>query len=139
MLDSALALSQMPMQLAQSVSHLALPPVAAGILTFYIILCSVMDEMSMIILTVPILIPVVMDLPLYRLTSTEKGIWFGILVLSVVEIGLIAPPVGLNVYVVNSLARDVAHGGDISGGGAVPGVGRGAGEPLSLWAVRLIW
>ncbi|MGH7311321.1 MAG: TRAP transporter large permease subunit, partial [Candidatus Rokuibacteriota bacterium] len=37
----------------------------------------------------------------------EKAIWFGILVLSVVEIGLIAPPVGLNVYVVNSLARDV--------------------------------
>jgi len=67
----------------------------------------VMDELSMIILTVPILFPLVMDLNLFGLSETEKAIWFGILVLSVVEIGLIAPPVGLNVYVVNSLARDV--------------------------------
>jgi tripartite ATP-independent transporter DctM subunit len=109
MLNAALAVSQMPAQLAQSVAGLALPPLAivAGILVFYVILCSVMDELSMVILTVPILIPVVTDLSLFGLTATEKAIWFGILVLSVVEIGLIAPPVGLNVYVVNSLARDV--------------------------------
>jgi tripartite ATP-independent transporter DctM subunit len=146
MLNSALALSQMPMQLAQSVSHLALPPVAvvAGILIFYIILCSVMDELSMIILTVPILIPVVMDLPLYGLTSTEKAIWFGILVLSVVEIGLIAPPVGLNVYVVNSLARDVPMAETYRG--VVPFLVSDAVRvslllafpALSLWAVRVI-
>jgi TRAP-type C4-dicarboxylate transport system permease large subunit len=66
-----------------------------------------MDELSMIILTVPIVIPVILELNLYGLSATDKTIWFGILVLSVVEIGLIAPPVGLNVYVVNSLARDV--------------------------------
>jgi tripartite ATP-independent transporter DctM subunit len=109
MLNAALAVSQMPAQLAQAVAGLPLPPVAvvAGILAFYILLCSVMDELSMIILTVPILIPVVMNLDLYGLNATEKAIWFGILVLSVVEVGLIAPPVGLNVYVVNSMARDV--------------------------------
>jgi TRAP-type C4-dicarboxylate transport system permease large subunit len=61
----------------------------------------------MIILTVPILFPAVMALDLYGLSPSDKAIWFGILVLSVVEIGLIAPPVGLNVYVVNSFARDV--------------------------------
>ena len=109
MLNAALAVSQMPTVLAQSVAGLGLPPVAvvAGILVFYVILCSVMDELSMIILTVPIVIPVIMGLDLYGLGATDKTIWFGILVLSVVEVGLIAPPVGLNVYVVNSLARDV--------------------------------
>ena len=109
MLNVALALSQMPAQLAQSVGALNLPAVVvvAGILVFYIILCSVMDELSMVILTMPVVLPVILDLSLYGLNSTEKVIWFGILVLSVVEVGLIAPPVGLNVYVVNSLARDV--------------------------------
>ncbi|HEX6209823.1 MAG TPA: TRAP transporter large permease [Methylomirabilota bacterium] len=109
MLNAALAVSQMPAVLAQSVAGLGLPPVAvvAGILAFYVILCSVMDELSMIILTVPIVIPVILGMDLYGLGATDKTIWFGILVLSVVEVGLIAPPVGLNVYVVNSLARDV--------------------------------
>jgi TRAP-type C4-dicarboxylate transport system permease large subunit len=109
MLNSALALSQMPARLAETVGSLALPPVAiiVAILLFYLGLSSVMDELSMIILTVPILFPLVIELDLYGLNGTEKAIWFGILVLSVVEIGLIAPPVGLNVYVVNSLAPDV--------------------------------
>jgi TRAP-type C4-dicarboxylate transport system permease large subunit len=109
MLNAALALSQMPAQLAQVVTSLGLSPLAivAGILCFYIVLGCVMDELSMIILTIPILFPVVMGLDLYGLAPAEKAIWFGILVLSVVEIGLIAPPVGLNVYVVNSLAHDV--------------------------------
>jgi TRAP-type C4-dicarboxylate transport system permease large subunit len=105
----ALALSRMPAQLAEAVGALSLPPVlvVTGILAFYIILYSVMDELSMVILTMPVLLPVILNLSLYGLNSTEKVIWFGIRVLSVVEIGLIAPPVGLNVYVVNSLARDV--------------------------------
>ncbi len=109
MLNGALALSQMPVRLAEAVGALDLPPVAvvAAILFFYIALSSVMDELSMIILTVPILFPLVVELDLYGLNSTEKAIWFGVLVLSVVEIGLIAPPVGLNVYVVNSMAPDV--------------------------------
>jgi TRAP-type C4-dicarboxylate transport system permease large subunit len=48
-----------------------------------------------------------MSLDLFGLGATEKAIWFGILILMTVEIGLIAPPVGLNVYVINGLARDV--------------------------------
>jgi TRAP-type C4-dicarboxylate transport system permease large subunit len=109
MLNAALAVSQMPGMLAQAIGSLALPPVlvVVGILLFYIVLCSVMDELSVVILTVPILTPLVLNLAFAGLTTTEKAIWFGILVLSVVEIGLIAPPVGLNVYVINSLARDV--------------------------------
>jgi tripartite ATP-independent transporter DctM subunit len=147
MLNSALALSQMPTQLAQSVAALALPPVAVvgGILVFYIILCSVMDELSMVILTVPVLLPVITTLPLHDLTSTERIIWFGILVLSVVEIGLIAPPVGLNVYVVNSLARDVPMAETYRG--VLPFLASDAVRialliafpTLSLWAVRVLF
>lgn len=146
MLNAALAVSQMPAQLAQAVGALRLPPVAvvAGILIFYILLCSVMDELSMIILTVPILIPVVLDLNLYGLSTTEKAIWFGILVLSVVEVGLIAPPVGLNVYVVNSMARDVPMAETYRG--VVPFLISDAIRitlllafpSLSLWLVRVI-
>jgi TRAP-type C4-dicarboxylate transport system permease large subunit len=146
MLNAALALSQMPAQLAQSVGALALPAVAivAGILLFYVLLCSVMDELSMIVLTVPILVPVVTELSLYGLSSTEKVIWFGILVLSVVEIGLIAPPVGLNVYVVSSFARDVPMAETYRG--VLPFLASDvvrialllAFPALSLWVVRLI-
>jgi TRAP-type C4-dicarboxylate transport system permease large subunit len=109
MLNSALALSQMPGQLAQTVSSLGLPPlvVMACVLVFYVLLGCVMDELSMILLTIPVLFPAIMALDLHGLAQNDKAIWFGILVLMVVEIGLIAPPVGLNVYVIHSLAKDV--------------------------------
>ncbi len=108
MLNSALALTQAPNQLAQFIGGLGLPPLAviAAILLFYVVLGCVMDELSMILLTIPIFFPLVMGLDL-GLPPDEKAIWFGILVLMVVEIGLIAPPVGLNVYVVNGMAKDV--------------------------------
>jgi TRAP-type C4-dicarboxylate transport system permease large subunit len=61
----------------------------------------------MILLTIPVLFPAIMALDLHGLAQNDKAIWFGILVLMVVEIGLIAPPVGLNVYVIHSLAKDV--------------------------------
>jgi tripartite ATP-independent transporter DctM subunit len=109
MLNAALALSQMPSQLAAVVAASGLAPlmIVAAILLMYIALGAVMDELSMILLTIPVLFPAVMGLDLFGLTATEKAIWFGILVLGVVQIGLVAPPVGLNVYVVNGLARDV--------------------------------
>ncbi len=68
---------------------------------FYVILGCMMDELSMILLTLPIFLPTVLGLDLFGLPGDAKLIWFGILVLRVVEIGLIAPPVGLNVYVIN--------------------------------------
>jgi TRAP-type C4-dicarboxylate transport system permease large subunit len=48
-----------------------------------------------------------MQLPLYGLGLEQKAVWFGVLLLTVVNIGLIAPPIGLNVYVVGMQARDV--------------------------------
>jgi tripartite ATP-independent transporter DctM subunit len=109
MLNSALSLSRMPSQLADAVAHLGVPPlsIVVAILLMYIVLGAVMDELSMILLTIPVLFPTVIGLDLFGLSSTDKAIWFGILVLGVVQIGLVAPPVGLNVYVVNGVARDV--------------------------------
>ena len=109
LLNAALALSHMPAALARVVADSALAPhaVVVLILAFYIVLGCVMDELAMLLLTIPILFPVVMSLDLFGLDATGKAIWFGILVLCVVEVGLIAPPVGLNVYVVHSFARDV--------------------------------
>ena len=109
LLNSALALSQMPAQLAQWVSASGASPVfiIVLILLFYIILGGVMDEMSMILLTLPIVFPIVMGLDVYGLDAQSKAIWFGMLILMVVQIGLIAPPVGLNVYVINGMAKDV--------------------------------
>jgi C4-dicarboxylate transporter DctM subunit len=109
MLNAALSLSQMPSQLADAVTHLGVPPllIVVAILLMYILLGAVMDELSMVLLTIPVLFPAVMGLDLFGLSATEKAIWFGILVLGVVQIGLVAPPVGLNVYVVNGVARDV--------------------------------
>jgi tripartite ATP-independent transporter DctM subunit len=109
LLNAALALSQLPASVAGFVAALDWPAplVVLGVLGLYVLLGCVMDELSMIILTLPVLFPAVMNLELFGLDPTAKAIWFGILVLSVVEIGLIAPPVGLNVYVINGLARDV--------------------------------
>ena len=111
-MNSALALSQFPAALSGIVQGLGLPPLAvvAGILVFYVILGCVMDELSMILLTLPIFLPTIIGLDLFGLPNDQKLIWFGILVLMVVEIGLIAPPVGLNVYVINGLAKDVPIG-----------------------------
>ena len=109
MMNSALALTQMPTHLAGWVGGLAVPPLAivAGVLVFYIVLGCVMDELSMLLLTIPVIFPTIMGLDLFGLAAEPKAIWFGVLVLMTVGIGMLAPPVGLNVYVVNGMAREV--------------------------------
>lgn len=109
MINAALALSQLPAQLADMVGHLQISPVVvmAGIMIFYVILGCVMDEMSMILLTVPTLFPVILGMDFFGLNPSDKALWFGILILTVCEIGMIFPPVGLNVYIMNGLARNV--------------------------------
>lgn len=109
MMNAALALTEMPAALADWVSRLAVPPVAivAAVLMFYVLLGCVMDELSMLLLTIPVLYPAIMRLELWGLAPQDKAIWFGVLVLMTVSIGMIAPPVGLNVYVVNNIAREV--------------------------------
>jgi C4-dicarboxylate transporter, DctM subunit len=109
MINAALAISQLPAQLADMVGHMQISPVAimAGVMLFYVLLGCVMDEMSMILLTVPTLFPVIMGMDFFGLTPGDKALWFGILILTVCEIGMIFPPVGLNVYIMNGLAKDV--------------------------------
>jgi C4-dicarboxylate transporter, DctM subunit len=109
MMNTTLALSQMPVELAGWVKASGFEPllVMALILIIYIFLGCVMDALAMILLTIPIFYPLVMALDFYGLSYDDKSIWFGILALMVVEIGLVHPPVGMNVYIINRLAKDV--------------------------------
>jgi C4-dicarboxylate transporter, DctM subunit len=108
LMNSALALTQVPNQLASVVGSLGLSPVlvVTAILLFYVVLGAVMDELSMLLLTIPIFFPMVIGLD-FGMPRESVAIWFGIMVLMTVGFGLLAPPVGLNVYVVNGLAKDV--------------------------------
>ena len=108
LMNAALALTQVPAQLAGLVNSWGLSPVlvVAAILLFYVVLGAVMDELSMILLTIPIFFPMIMGLD-FGMPKESVAIWFGIMVLMTVGFGLLAPPVGLNVYVVNGLAQDV--------------------------------
>ena len=76
----------------------------------FIVLASVLDELALMLLLLPILLPSILALDLFGLTTEYKAIWFGILMLTVIEMGLIAPPIGLNVYVVANIARSVPIG-----------------------------
>jgi C4-dicarboxylate transporter DctM subunit len=109
MLNTTLALSQMPGELATWVKASGMPPllVMVMILVIYIFLGCVMDSLAMILLTIPIFYPMVMGLDFFGMPAQDKSIWFGILALMVVEIGLVHPPVGMNVYIINRLAKDV--------------------------------
>lgn len=108
MYNSFLALSQLPTQAAAFITGQGFDPwtVLIGILIFYLILGCFMDSLSMILLTVPIFFPIVSALD-YGMGPEEFAIWFGILVLIVVEVGLITPPVGMNLFVINSMAKDI--------------------------------
>ena len=97
-----LGLAKLPMLLADFIAGLALPKIfiLAGIILIYILLGCVMDCYAIMILTVPIIFPVVQALQF-------DPIWFGVLLVIVLEEGLITPPVGLNVFVLKSAAPDV--------------------------------
>jgi tripartite ATP-independent transporter DctM subunit len=145
-LNVFLALSQMPAELAQWVGRSGLSPllVMAAIIAIYVVLGCLMDSLSMILLTIPIFLPIVAGFDYWGLNPTDKAIWFGILALMVVEIGLITPPVGMNVYIINSLARDVPMAETFKG--VVPFLISDAIRVtllvffpiLSLWLVRLL-
>jgi tripartite ATP-independent transporter DctM subunit len=109
LLNSGLALTQMPAELATWVSESGLAPmlVLVAILILYLLLGCVMDSLAMILLTIPIFYPLIIGLDFYGLDTSEKSIWFGILVLMVVEVGLITPPLGMNLFIVQKAAGDV--------------------------------
>ncbi len=107
MFNAFLGLSQLPQLAAAYVTEQGLNPwfVLTLILLLYLVFGCVMDSLSMILLTVPIFFPIVSGLD-FGLPPDEFPIWFGILVLIVVEVGLITPPVGMNLFVINSMAKE---------------------------------
>ncbi|MFQ1699711.1 TRAP transporter large permease [Loktanella agnita] len=102
-----LALTQVPQELSAFVTEQGFSPwvVMVLILAFYLILGCLMDSLSMILLTIPIFWPVIQTLD-FGMSTEEVAIWFGILVLIVVEVGLITPPVGMNLFIINNMDKD---------------------------------
>lgn len=92
----------------KAVAFLTTAPIGAyGVLALvmvgYFILGAVMDELAMILLTVPIVFPVMVQFGF-------DPIWFGVIIVMAVTFGLVCPPVGMNVFVINSIARDIPLG-----------------------------
>jgi len=103
-------ITSMPSDLKNFVAGLGVSPivVVAVIMLIYVLLGTAMEELSMILLTVPMFFPLIVSMGL-------DPIWFGILIVVVVEIGLISPPVGMNLFVLNTLlpqvpTRTIFHG-----------------------------
>ncbi|SFR12670.1 TRAP transporter large permease [Poseidonocella sedimentorum] len=113
------------------------------VLLMYLAFGCVMDSLSMVLLTVPIIYPIMATLD-FGMSANDFGLWFGILVLIVVEVGLITPPVGMNLFIINSMARDTPIGETYRG--AMPFVLTDilrvvllAGFPaITLWLVHVI-
>src|SRR6185436_13845568 len=130
---------------ARFVGDIGLPPyaVVAILMLFYILLGAVMDELAMMLLTLPVFFPIVQALD-FGMPPDEVAIWFGILVLIVVGIGLTAPPIGLNVFVISSIAKTVPIAETYRG--VLPFIGMDiirlalvvAFPGLALWLVRLL-
>jgi len=106
--NAFLGFSQLPISAADFFGNSGLTPITIllGMIALYIVLGFVMDSLSMIFLTVPIFWPIIAGLD-FGMTPDEAKLWFGIISLIVVEMGLITPPVGLNVFIINSMAKDV--------------------------------
>jgi len=95
-------ITSMPADLKAFVSRFDLNPihVVIAICVIYVVLGTAMEELSMILLTVPLFFPIIVHLGF-------DPVWFGILIVVVVQIGLISPPVGMNLFVLNTLLPDV--------------------------------
>ena len=98
-----LTVTQTPQKVTAFLTGLGLGSygVLALIMIMYLVLGCLMDAMAMIILTIPIIFPVVVHLGF-------DPIWFGVIIVMTVELGLIHPPVGMNVFVIKSVVQDVS-------------------------------
>jgi tripartite ATP-independent transporter DctM subunit len=96
-------ITTMPGDLKAFVTRFEIHPVlvVAAICAIYVVLGTAMEELSMVLLTIPVFFPVVVQLGF-------DPVWFGILIVTVVEIGLISPPVGMNLFVLKTLLPEVS-------------------------------
>ncbi len=94
--------TSMPNDLREWIVGLGLPPVAivGAMMLIYILLGTIMEELSMVLLTIPVFFPIVTQLGF-------DPVWFGVLIVFVVQIGLISPPVGMNLFVLSTLLKQV--------------------------------
>ena len=94
--------TSMPADLKDWILHQGLSPlmVVAAMMVIYVLLGTIMEELSMVLLTIPVFFPIVTGLGF-------DPVWFGVLIVLVVQIGLISPPVGMNLFVLNSLLKGV--------------------------------
>jgi tripartite ATP-independent transporter DctM subunit len=92
----------MPGDLKDWILHQGLSPlmVVGAMMLIYVLLGTIMEELSMVLLTIPVFFPIVTGLGF-------DPVWFGVLIVLVVQIGLISPPVGMNLFVLNALLKDV--------------------------------
>lgn len=109
--SAGLALSRLPTELSAAVAALGLEPITVllVILLIYFVLGCFMESLAMVLLTLPIFVPLMLSLD-FGLDKTQVLVWFGILVLMSVEVGMISPPFGLNLFVINAMAKDVPMG-----------------------------
>jgi tripartite ATP-independent transporter DctM subunit len=98
-----IAVSRLPFEMANWAANLNLPPfmIMAVILIIYLILGCFIDALALVLLTVPIFYPVVTDVLGYN------PIWFGVITVLVVAMGVITPPVGMNVFIIKGVVKDV--------------------------------
>jgi tripartite ATP-independent transporter DctM subunit len=94
----------MPIDLKEWITHLGLSPVmvVGAMMVIYIILGTVMEELTMVLLTIPLFFPIVMQLGF-------DPVWFGVLIVMVIQIGLISPPVGMNLALRCHASCDLGH------------------------------
>ena len=95
----------LPMDLKDWIEHLGLSPtmIIVAMMAVYVLLGTVMEELTMVLLTIPLFFPIVTGLGV-------DPVWFGVLIVMVVQIGLISPPVGMNLFVLNALLPHVGLG-----------------------------
>ena len=97
--------TSMPGDLKEWITHLGLSPIMiiTAMMFIYVVLGTVMEELTMVLLTIPLFFPIVTALGF-------DPVWFGVLIVMIVQIGLISPPVGMNLFVLNSLLPGVGLG-----------------------------
>ena len=94
--------TSMPSDLKEWILHQGFSPVmvVGAMMLIYVVLGTIMEELSMVLLTIPVFFPIVTGLGF-------DPVWFGVLIVLVVQIGLISPPVGMNLFVLNTLLKNV--------------------------------
>ncbi len=105
MFSNFINFTSMPTDLREGITRLGLSPlmVVGAMMVVYVLLGTIMEELSMVLLTIPVFFPIVTQLGF-------DPVWFGVLIVLVVQIGLISPPVGMNLFVLNALLEGVTLG-----------------------------